>query len=104
MCDEAELEQASTGELVGLAHRVLSALASRSADGVEPGAALDLAGSLGAGLDLGEAALADLLGVADRAGEAAARRYPGTRGFLKTELGMRAGRANDRLTTARQLP
>jgi len=58
---------------------------------------------LGIGLDAGEAALAALVAVADQAGEASAQKYPGTRGWLRVVLGMRAGRADERLTMARQL-
>jgi hypothetical protein len=102
--DEVDVEGASVEALVGVACRVLGVLAARSVADVAPGVALDVAGLLVEGLDVGEAVLAGLLGVADRAGEARARRFAGTHGFLKTALGMRGGRAAERVVVARQLP
>jgi Domain of unknown function (DUF222) len=98
-----ELELFSTGELVETAADVMVELAGRP---VPESAAkcLDLVGLLGSGLDVGESAMAALLLAADRAGEALAQRYAGTSGYLRVVLGMRQGRANERITVARQLP
>lgn len=96
------LQGASTGELVEAAAAALGALAGRPVPG-PPGECLDLAERLGAALDMGEAALAGLVGRADRAGEPKARRFTGTHGWLRVVLGMRSGRAHERLTLARQL-
>ncbi|MCW2914597.1 MAG: hypothetical protein JWN52_2665, partial [Actinomycetia bacterium] len=93
---------ASTGELVEGVCAALGELAVRQAPGSAAGC-LELAGRLGRGLDLGEAALAVLLGVADRAGQASAEQYAGTKGWLRVVVGMRGGRAEERLTVTRQL-
>lgn len=96
-------ESVSTGELVETVAAGLFELASRE---VTDSAAecLESAAVLGSALDLGEAALAALLKVVDEAGEASAQSYAGTRGFLKVALGMKVGRADERLTVTRQLP
>src|ERR1700730_10112715 len=96
-------ESVSPGELVETVAAVLFELASRE---VTDSAAecLESASVLGSALDLGEAALAALLKVVDEAGEASAQSYAGTRGFLKVALGMKVGRADERLTVTRQLP
>ncbi|MGI8336787.1 DUF222 domain-containing protein [Actinomadura scrupuli] len=92
----------STRELVETAFAALSELAGRRPPG-SPAECLELAECLGRGLDLGEAALATLLGVADRAGQASAEHYAGTKGWLQVALGMRAGRAEERLALTRRL-
>jgi uncharacterized protein DUF222 len=97
-----ELETYSTAELVETAHGALAVLATRAAPDA-PFACMELAERLGAGLDLGETALAALVAAADRAGQPSALKYAGTRAWLKRALGMRIGRADERLTTARQL-
>src|SRR5258708_7031105 len=102
MWSASELESASTGELVEGAAAALGVLAGRRVPD-SPVVCLELAERLGIGLDAGEAALAALVAVADRAGEASAQKYPGTRGWLRVVFGMRAGRADERLTMARQL-
>ncbi|MCW2915667.1 MAG: hypothetical protein JWN52_3735 [Actinomycetia bacterium] len=102
MWSASELESASTGELVEGAAAALGVLAGRRVPD-SPVVCLELAERLGIGLDAGEAALAALVAVADRAGEASAQKYPGTRGWLRVVLGMRAGRADERLTMAQQL-
>src|SRR5882672_7981754 len=93
----------STGDLVESLAAGLMELAGRKV--TEPAAeCVDLLVVLGTALDLGEAALAALVGVIDEAGEASAQSYAGTRGLLKVGLGMKTGRADERLTVARQLP
>lgn len=98
----AELDAISTGQLVETVHAALAVLASR-APALAPAGCMELAERLGSALDLGEAALAGLVGVADRAGEPSAAKFPGSRGWLRTSFGMRTGRAEERLTLARQL-
>jgi hypothetical protein len=97
-----ELEVASTGELVEVVHAALGLLARRPAPDC-PVTAMELAERLGVGWIVGEAALAGMVVVADAAGEPVARRYAGSRGWLKVAFGMRTGRADERLTLARQL-
>ncbi|MCW2940838.1 MAG: hypothetical protein JWN00_3823 [Actinomycetia bacterium] len=93
----------STGELVETVAAGLAELAAREVtDSAE--VCVGLAAVLGSALDLGEAALAALIRVVDEAGEASAQSYAGTRGFLKVALGMKVGRADERLTVAGQLP
>jgi hypothetical protein len=99
----AELEAATSGELVELTHAALGVLASRSAPEC-PSACLELAERLGASLDLGEAAMASLVGRVDAAAEPLRHRFAGTRGWLTVAMGMRNGRASERMTVARQLP
>src|ERR1700730_1270431 len=92
-----------TGVLVESVAAGLAELATREVTG--PAAeCLELVGVLGSALDLGEAVLAAMLRVVDEGGEASAQSYAGTRGFLKVALGMRTGRADERLNAARQLP
>ncbi|MCW2938172.1 MAG: endonuclease [Actinomycetia bacterium] len=97
------LGSVSTGELVESVAAELLELANREF-GESAAECLELAELLGAALDVGEAALAALVGALDRAGEASRQSYAGTRGFLKVALGMKTGRADERLTVARQLP
>ncbi|HXA59362.1 MAG TPA: DUF222 domain-containing protein [Streptosporangiaceae bacterium] len=93
----------STGELVETVAAGLAELAVREVtDSAE--VCVGLAAMLGSALDVGEAALAALIRVVDEAGEASAQSYAGTRGFLKVALGMKVGRADERLTVAGQLP
>ncbi|MCW2885510.1 MAG: hypothetical protein JWL58_2372, partial [Streptosporangiaceae bacterium] len=98
-----ELEAATSGELVELAHAALGVLAVRPAPQC-PTFCLELAERMGAALDLGEAALAGLVGRADAAAEPLRQRFAGTRGWLTVAMGMRHGRASERMTVARQLP
>jgi hypothetical protein len=97
-----DLEALSTGELVGLAADALHVLAARPAP-ESSGLCFELAGRLGIALDRGEAALATLVGAADRAGEAKAHRYASTQAWLRIECQMRTGRAVERTVLARQL-
>jgi hypothetical protein len=102
MWSAVELQTAPTGELVEAAVAVLAEVAERLAP-ESPVVCLEQAERLGLGLDLGEAALAARVAVVDRAGQASAHRYPGTKGWLRIALGMRTGRAGERLTVSRQL-
>jgi hypothetical protein len=102
MWSAVELQTAPTGKLVEAAIAVLAEVAGRPVP-ESPLVCLEQAERLGQGLDLGEAALATRVAAVDRAGQASAARYPGTKGWLRTALGMRTGRAGERLTVSRQL-
>ncbi|GAA2584450.1 DUF222 domain-containing protein [Actinomadura fulvescens] len=99
----AGLESASTGELVEAAAAIVGELARRSAP--ESGAAcMELAEKLGAVVDQAEFALAGLIAVVDRTGEMKHWGLPSAQAWLRCRLGMRDGRAKERLALARQLP
>ncbi|MDX6432508.1 MAG: hypothetical protein QOE54_4874, partial [Streptosporangiaceae bacterium] len=102
MWSAEDTQTAPTGQLVEAAVSVLAELAGRSPD-ESPAVCLEWAERLGLGIDRGEAALAAFVAAADRAGEAKAQRFPGTQAWMRTALGMRTGRAGQRLTVARQL-
>ncbi|MCW2919082.1 MAG: endonuclease domain protein [Actinomycetia bacterium] len=102
MWSAVQLQTAPTGELVEAAVAVLAEVVGRPVP-ESPLVCLEQAERLGLGLDLGEAALAARVAVVDRAGQASAHRYPGTKGWLRIALGMRTGRAGERLTVSRQL-
>jgi hypothetical protein len=88
--------------LVEAASAIVLELAARPP--VESAAAcMELAQDLGRTLDVGEAALAQLVGVVDRSGEARRWGFSSTSGWLKKALGMRSGRANERVMLSRQL-
>jgi Domain of unknown function (DUF222) len=97
-----DLDAASPGELVGAASAIVSELAVRSAP--ESGAVcLEVAEALGAAIDVSEAALAGLVRAVDRCGEPKRWGFSCTTAWLRHRLGMRAGRAKERLVLARQL-
>ncbi|MBC6462937.1 HNH endonuclease signature motif containing protein [Actinomadura sp. HBU206391] len=64
---------------------------------------MELAEGLGRTIDLSEAALAHLVRAVDRSGEARRQGFTSTTAWLKKHLGMRPGRAKERLVLARQL-
>jgi hypothetical protein len=98
----AEASGASTGELVEAAGVIALELASREAPGSAV-ACMELAEGLGAALDVGEAALARLVHRVDASGEVHQWGFSSTSAWLRNRLGMRTGRAGERVTLARQL-
>ncbi|GAA2113768.1 hypothetical protein GCM10009780_70760 [Actinomadura alba] len=68
-----------------------------------PAACMELTQSLGRTLDVGEAALSSLIGVVDRSGEVRRWGFSSTSAWLRKQLGMRTGRANERVLLSRQL-
>ncbi len=92
---------ASTAELVDVAARIAAELAQRTPP-ESAAACLELTKALAAATDHHEAAIAGMVGVIDRAGEAKRWGYPSTRSWLRSVLGMRDARASERLTLARQ--
>ncbi|HEV7933194.1 MAG TPA: DUF222 domain-containing protein, partial [Actinomadura sp.] len=98
----AEASAASTGELVEAAGVIALELASREAPGSAV-ACMELAEGLGAALDVGEAALARLVHRVDASGEVHRWGFSSTSAWLRNRLGMRTGRAGERVTLARQL-
>src|SRR4051794_36488987 len=99
----ADTESASTQGLVEAASVIVSELAQRPAP--ESGAAcMELAEALATVVDQAEHALAGLIGVVDRTGEMKHWGLPSTQAWLRCRMGMRDGRAKERITLARQLP
>jgi uncharacterized protein DUF222 len=99
----AELARASTAEVVAAAAAMVAELAARPAP-ESPAVAMELAETLGWSLDQGEAALATLIRAVDGSAEPQRWGYNGPLAWLRHRLGMRTGRAKERLTLARQLP
>lgn len=96
------LDAASPGELVEAASAIARELATRQAP-ESAAVCVAVAEALGRVVDLSEASLACLVRAVDRAGEAQRWGFTGTAAWLKHRLGMRAGRARERLSVARQL-
>ncbi|MGI8331050.1 DUF222 domain-containing protein [Actinomadura scrupuli] len=97
-----DLADASPAELVGAVQAIVSELAVRPApQGV---AAMQLAESLGRCIDVSEAALAPLVARVDATGAHGEGGFSSTGSWLRNTLGMRHGRAAERVTLARQLP
>jgi hypothetical protein len=97
------LHEASFGELAEAAHAIASELAVRSAP--ESGvAAMEISETLGHTVDLVEAALAALVGRVDATGAHGQLGFPSAVSWLRERLGMRHGRAAERVTLAKQLP
>ncbi|MBO2446074.1 DUF222 domain-containing protein [Actinomadura barringtoniae] len=98
----AGTESASTQQLVEAASVIFSELADRAAP--ESGAAcMELAEALATVTDQAEHVLAGLIAVVDRTGEMKAWGLPSTQAWLRCRMGMREGRAKERITLARQL-
>ncbi|MGI8336228.1 DUF222 domain-containing protein [Actinomadura scrupuli] len=97
------LDGASTGELVAAAEAIAAELAVRVAPecGV---ASMELAERLGRCIDLVEAALAALVGRVDATGAYQRNGFASATAWLRSALGMRHGRASERVTVARRLP
>src|SRR5262249_47020157 len=90
------------GELVAAASAIATKLAVRRAP-ESAAACIEAAETLGATIDLNEAALARLVRVVDRSAEAQRWGFSCTSAWLKHRFGMRAGPARERLTLSRQL-
>ncbi|WP_344397723.1 DUF222 domain-containing protein, partial [Actinomadura alba] len=97
-----ELGGASPGELVEAASAIALELAARPAQ-ESPAVCMELAQDLGRALDVGEAALSSLIGVIDRSGEVRRWGFSSTSAWLRKQLGMRSGRANERVMLSRQV-
>ncbi|MEU5879010.1 DUF222 domain-containing protein [Spirillospora sp. NPDC047279] len=99
----ADLETASTAELVEAVAAIATQLAHRPAP--DSGAAcMELTETLARAADQIEFALAGTIAVVDRTGEMKHWGFPSTQAWLRCRLGMREGRAKERITLARQLP
>ncbi|MGI8334941.1 DUF222 domain-containing protein [Actinomadura scrupuli] len=100
---DAGLADASWGELAQACEAIAAELATRPAP--EPGlAALEVAETVGRAVDRAEAALAVLVARVDVSGVHGEHGFPSTVSWLRERLGMRHGRAAERVTLARQLP
>jgi hypothetical protein len=91
-----------TDQLVDAVAACAAELAARPAPH-HPGLCFAQAEMLGRAVDTIEAALAARVAVADRHGEPQRWGYPSATSWLRTRLGMRHSRADDRATLARQL-
>jgi hypothetical protein len=98
----AAVEGASTAELVEAAAACAAELAARPAP-AHPGVCFEQAETLGKATDAIEAALAVRVAVADRNGEPQRWGHPSATSWLRSRLGMRHSRADDRAVLARQL-
>ncbi|MEU5879078.1 DUF222 domain-containing protein [Spirillospora sp. NPDC047279] len=98
-----DLETASTAELVEAVAAIATQLAHRPAPD-SGSACMELAEELARAFDQGEFALAAMIAVVDRTGEMKNWGLPSTQAWLRCRLGMREGRAKERITLARQLP
>src|SRR5688500_10417970 len=99
----AGLDSASTAELVEAAAAIATELTQRSAPDSGP-ACMELAENLAGVVDRTEYALAGLIAVVDRTGEMKHWGFASTQAWLRCRMGMREGRAKERITLARQLP
>jgi hypothetical protein len=100
---EYGLASLSTGDLVRFMEAVAAELALRTPP--ESGtAALEWAEALGRSIDLAEAGLAVLVARVDTCGAHQQWGFPSAVAWLRGRLGMRHGRAAERVTLARQLP
>ncbi|MEU5878922.1 DUF222 domain-containing protein [Spirillospora sp. NPDC047279] len=99
----ADLGSASTAELVEAAAAIVTELARRPAPDSGP-ACMELAEMLATATDQAEYALAGMVAVVDRTGVVKEWGLPSTQAWLRCHLGMREGRAKERITLARQLP
>jgi hypothetical protein len=98
----ASVSSASTDQLVVAVASYAAELAARPAP-EHPGVCFEQAEALGRAADAVEAALAARVAVADRHGEPQRWGYPTATSWLRSRLGMRHSRADDRATLARQL-
>ncbi|MFG2000845.1 DUF222 domain-containing protein [Spirillospora sp. NPDC048911] len=98
-----DLASDSVSRLVEAVGAIATRLAQRVAP--ESGAAcMELAEDLAKALDQAELALAGLIRVVDQTGEMKGRGLPSTQAWLRCHMGMREGRAKERIALARQLP
>jgi hypothetical protein len=98
----SDLAGASTRELVEAIAACAAELAARPAPD-SAAACYEQAEALGLSADLMEAAIAARVARADREGEAQRWGFPSTASWLRSRLGMRHSRAEDRTVLARQL-
>jgi hypothetical protein len=94
--------RASTKELVEVVAACAAELAARPAP-ESAVACFEQAEALGRTADLMEAAIASRVAEADRAGEPQRWGFPSTTSWLRTRMGMRHSRAEDRTVLARQV-
>ncbi|KAB2345220.1 HNH endonuclease signature motif containing protein [Actinomadura rudentiformis] len=99
----ADLSSASTAQLVEAAAAIATHLAQRAAPD-SGSACMELVEQLATAIDQTEYALAGLIAVVDRTGEPKHSGLPSTQAWLRCHLGMREGRAKERIALARQLP
>ena len=98
-----ELAEASTSELVEVMETAALELAGRVAP--ESGiACMEIGERLGRTIDVSESALSGLVGRVHSTGVHKAWALPSTASWLVDRLGMARGRANERVTLAKQLP
>src|SRR3954468_17590564 len=98
-----ELSGASTSELVEVMEAAALELAGRMAP--ESGTVcMEIAERLGRTIDVSESALSGLVGRVHSTGVHKAWALPSTAAWLAERLGMTRGRANERVTLAKQLP
>src|SRR6185436_1220449 len=97
------LAEASTGDLVEVMETAALELAGRVVP--ESGiACMEIGERLGRTIDVSESALAGLVGRVHSTGVHKAWALPSTAAWLVDRLGMARGRANERVTLAKQLP
>ncbi|KAB2345098.1 HNH endonuclease signature motif containing protein [Actinomadura rudentiformis] len=99
----ADLSAASTAQLVEAAAVIATHLAQRAAPD-SGSVCMELAEELATAIDQAEYALAGLIAVVDRSGEPKHWGLSSTQAWLRCRMGMREGRAKERITLARQLP
>jgi hypothetical protein len=97
-----DLDAATPGELAGAASMIASELAGRRPP-ESSAACMETSETLGRAIDLSEASLAHLVRAVDRSAEPQRCGFTSTTAWLKHRLGMRPGRAKERVTLARQL-
>lgn len=101
-----DLQSASSAQLVAALDAIAHELAVRSVDDAPETAVecMRLAEALAASGDLVEAVLAGLIRRVDRSGELGRWGLPSAQAWLRSRMGMREGRAKERVMLARQLP
>ncbi|MFI0454575.1 DUF222 domain-containing protein [Actinomadura sp. 6N118] len=99
----AHLDDASTADLVEAVAAILTELARRPAP-ESAAACMELTETLATATDQAEYTMAAMIGVVDRVGEMKRWGLPSTQAWLRCHLGMREGRARERIALARQLP
>src|SRR4051794_17700907 len=99
----ADFSSASASELVDVIEAAALELAGREVP--ESGlVCMETAERLGRALDVGESALSGLIGRVHSTGVHKAWAFSSTSAWLVSALGMARGRANQRVTLAKQLP
>ncbi|KAB2348292.1 HNH endonuclease signature motif containing protein [Actinomadura rudentiformis] len=98
-----DLSTASTEQLVEASATIATHLAQRAAPD-SGSACMELAEQLATAIDQTEYALAGLITVVEQTGEMKHWGFASTQAWLRCRMGMREGRAKERITLARQLP